>query len=85
MMPPSTATAAPAAAIGFQFIKSMFQQSMQMSFFQYSFPPRTQIVFQSMLGMHDVLNDCTMTVGGTDFRIPQKGITTRGNGFGSHK
>ncbi len=35
--------------------------------------------------MHDVLNDCTMTVDGTDFRIPQKGIATKGNAFVSHK
>jgi hypothetical protein len=37
------------------------------------------------LGMHNVLNDCTMTVDGTDFRIPLKGIATKGNAFGSHK
>jgi len=33
-------------------------------------PPPAQIVFESRLGTHDVLNDCTMTVEGTDFRIP---------------
>ena len=48
-------------------------------------PPQTQIDFKSRLGMHDVLNDCTMTVDGTDFRIPQKGAATKGNAFGSHK
>jgi hypothetical protein len=37
------------------------------------------------LGVHDVLSDCTMTVDGTDFRIPQKGAVTKGNAFGSHK
>ena len=35
--------------------------------------------------MHDVLNDCTMTVDGTDFRIPQKGAATKENAFASHK
>ena len=44
-----------------------------------------QIVFESRLGAHDVLNDCTMTVNGTDFRIPQKGAATKGNAFESHK
>ena len=41
MVPPLTATAAPAAAVGFQFNKSVFQQSMQMSFFPniWSSPP----------------------------------------------
>jgi hypothetical protein len=32
-----------------------------------------------------VLNDCTMTVDGTDFRIPQKGAAMKGNAFASHK
>ena len=32
-----------------------------------------------------MLNDCTMRVDGTDFRIPQKGAATKGNAFGSHK
>jgi hypothetical protein len=32
-----------------------------------------------------MLNDCTMTVDGTDFRIPQKGVVTKGNAFASHK
>jgi hypothetical protein len=35
--------------------------------------------------MHDVLNNCTMTVDGTDFRTPQKGAATKGNAFASHK
>jgi hypothetical protein len=30
-------------------------------------------------------NDCTMTIDGTDFRIPQKGIAKKGNAFASHK
>ncbi len=30
-------------------------------------------------------NDCTMTVDGTDFRIPPKGIVEKGNAFASHK
>jgi hypothetical protein len=48
-------------------------------------PPQMQISFESRLGEHDVLNDCTMTVNGTDFRIPQKGTATKGNAFASHK
>jgi hypothetical protein len=48
-------------------------------------PPQTQIDFESRLGAHDVLNDCTMTVDSTDFRIPQKGAATKGNAFASHK
>ncbi len=47
--------------------------------------PQTQIVFESRLGTHDVLNDCLMTIDGTDFRIPQKGAATKGNAFASHK
>ena len=47
--------------------------------------PPSQIVFESRLGAHNVLNDCTMTVDGTDFRIPQKGAATKGNAFASHK
>ena len=43
------------------------------------------IVFESRLGVHDMLNDCTMTVSDTDFLIPQKGIEMKGNAFGSHK
>jgi hypothetical protein len=48
-------------------------------------PPQRQIIFESRLGMYDVLNNCTMTVDGTGFRIPQKGIATKGNAFASHK
>ena len=48
-------------------------------------PPPPQIVFKSRLGAHNVLNDCTMTVDGTDFCIPQKGAATKGNAFTSHK
>ena len=48
-------------------------------------PPPAQIVIESRLGMHDVLNNCTMTVDGMDFRIPQKGAATKGNAFASHK
>ena len=64
-----------------------------MSFFQHPvlapplpLPPQTQIIFESRLGVHDVLNDCMMTVDGTDFRIQQKGAVMKGNAFvGSHK
>ncbi len=31
------------------------------------------------------LNDCLMTVDGTDFCVPQKGTATKGNAFASHK
>ena len=44
-------------------------------------PPPPRIVFKSRLGAHEVLNDCRMTVDGTDFRIPQKGAATKGNAF----
>ena len=30
-------------------------------------------------------NDCLLSVDGTDFRIQQKGVTKKGNAFGSHK
>jgi hypothetical protein len=33
----------------------------------------------------DILNNCLMTVNGTDFRVPQKGTATKGNAFASHK
>jgi hypothetical protein len=33
----------------------------------------------------DILNNCLMTVDGTDFRVPQKGTATKGNAFESHK
>ncbi len=32
-----------------------------------------------------MLKDCTMTVDGTDFCIPQKRIAMKGNAFASHK
>jgi hypothetical protein len=32
-----------------------------------------------------MLNDCTITVDGTDIRILQKGAATKGNAFASHK
>ena len=44
-----------------------------------------QIVFESRLGVHGMLNNCMMTVDGPDFRIPQKGAATKGNAFASHK
>jgi hypothetical protein len=37
------------------------------------------------LGTHDVLNNCTMTVDGTYFCIPHKGVAMKGNAFTSHK
>jgi len=37
------------------------------------------------LGTYDVLNDCLMSIDGTDFRIPQKGAAKKGNAFVSHK
>jgi len=33
----------------------------------------------------DAGNDCLMSVDGTDFRIPQKGLPMKGNAFASHK
>jgi hypothetical protein len=47
-------------------------------------PPQTQIIYESRLGVHDVLNECTMTADGVDFHIPQKGVVTKGNAFTSH-
>jgi hypothetical protein len=47
--------------------------------------PKPQIDFDSRLGIHDVDNDCLMSVDGTHFRIPQKGAAKKGNPFGSHK
>ena len=32
-----------------------------------------------------MVNNCKMIMDGTDFRIPQKGVTKKGNAFGSHK
>ena len=48
-------------------------------------PLQTQIIFESRLGTHDVGNNCTMTIDGTNFQIPQKGIAKKGNAFASHK
>ncbi len=47
-------------------------------------PPQPQIDFDSQK-KGDVLNDCLMTVNGTDFRVPQMGAATKGNTFSSHK
>ena len=33
----------------------------------------------------DILNDCLMSIDGTDFRILQTGMATKGNSFASHK
>jgi hypothetical protein len=30
-------------------------------------------------------NDCLMSIDGTDFRVPQKGLPKKGNAFASHK
>jgi hypothetical protein len=46
--------------------------------------PKLQICFESRL-VNNVGNDCLMTINGTDFRILQKGVTKKGNLFGSHK
>jgi hypothetical protein len=46
--------------------------------------PKPQIDFDSRLGIHDVGNDCLMSVDGTHFRTPQKGAAKKGNPFGSH-
>ncbi len=46
--------------------------------------PQPQINFDSQK-KGDILNDCLMTVNGTDFRVPQKGTATKGNAFVSHK
>jgi hypothetical protein len=45
---------------------------------------KLQINFESRL-VDDELNDCLMMIDETDFRIQQKGVTKRGNAFGSHK
>ena len=44
-------------------------------------PPLPQIVFESRLGAHDVLNNYMMTVDGTDFRILQKPLFRRASNF----
>ena len=48
-------------------------------------PLQTQIVFESRLSAHNVGNDCTLTIGRTNFRIPQMGIAKKGNAFAPHK
>jgi hypothetical protein len=47
-------------------------------------PPQLQIDF-NIQKKGDVLNDCLMTVDGTDFRVSQKGTATKGNAFAPHK
>ena len=42
-------------------------------------------MFESRLGAHNVGSNCTMTVDGANFHIPQKGAAMRGNAFVSHK
>jgi len=76
-MQPLTVTMAAAAAVGLQFNKSVSFSLRRCLFFNIWSspppplrPPQTQIVFESRLGMHNVLNDCTMTVAGKDFPIP---------------
>jgi hypothetical protein len=46
-------------------------------------PSTTDQLQQSKKG--DLLNDCLMTVDGTDFHVPQQGTATKGNAFASHK
>ena len=89
--PSSTAMTVPAAAEGRPLQQIRVCQSTHMSFFPniWSSPspaaaPANADCLRD-LGTHDVLNDCTMTVDGTDFRIPQKGAATKGNAFASHK
>ena len=48
-----------------------------------SLPP--QIVFKSRLGPHNVGNNYTTTIDGTNFRIHQKGKAVKWNAFLSHK
>ena len=73
-------------------LPSMLQRELSIFFSTASsHPPRrrrplqTQIVSERRLGAHDVSNDCTMAVDGTDFQIPHKGIAKKGNAFESHK
>ncbi len=91
--PPSTATTVPAAARRasrstnphLSVYADVFFFNIRSSPPPLLLPPQTQIIFESRLGAHEVLNDCRMTVDGTDFRIPQKGAVTKGNAFTSHK
>jgi hypothetical protein len=46
--------------------------------------PQPQIDFESQK-KRDIHNNCLMTVNGTDFLVPQKGMVTKGNAFASHK
>ena len=46
--------------------------------------PTPQIDFDRRLE-GDMGNDCLITVDGTDFQIPQKGLPKKGNAFASHK
>jgi hypothetical protein len=46
--------------------------------------PISQINFDRCLE-GDMGNDCLITVDGTDFQIPQKGLPKKGNAFASHK
>jgi hypothetical protein len=46
--------------------------------------PTPQIDFDRRLE-GDMGNDCLITVDGTDFQIPQKGLPKKGNVFASHK
>ena len=45
---------------------------------------KPQINFESRL-VDDALNDCLMSIDGTDFRVQQKGVHEKGNAWGSHK
>ena len=91
--PPSTVMTVPAAVRRASISRNLhLSVYANIFFFQHlvltpplPLPPQTQIVFKSRLGTHNVLNDCTITVDGTDFCIPQKGAATKGNAFASHK
>ncbi len=47
-------------------------------------PPQPQINFDRQ-EKGDVLNNCLMTVNGTDFPVPKKRMATKENAFASHK
>jgi hypothetical protein len=47
--------------------------------------PQLQINFESKLGIHNMSDNCTMTLNGIDVKILQKGVTKKGNAFTSHK
>jgi len=69
-----------------KLLEVVVSQILRLKFYCYNVcllltsPSQPQIVFESRLGPHDMRNDCTMSVDGTDFRIPQKGPT-----FALHK